>query len=46
MLDDLDRLDDDDRLEEGEEEGRQPIDGLLSTPLHAVEDRKESRQTY
>ena len=37
----LDRLDDDDGLEEGEQEGGEPLDRLLAAPLHAVEDREE-----
>ena len=37
----LDWLDDDDGLEEGEQEGGEPLDRLLAAPLHAVEDREE-----
>ena len=40
---DLDRLDDDDRLEEGQTEGGEPLQGFLPAPLHRVQDREEAR---
>ena len=38
------RLDDDDALEEGQDEGDQPLVGLLAAPLHAVQDGEECRR--
>jgi len=43
MLTNLDRLNNDYRLEEGKNEGGQPIHRLLFAPLHAVENSEESR---
>lgn len=37
----LDGLHDDDILYEGEKEGGQPLDRLVTAPLHAVEDGEE-----
>lgn len=40
----LDGLDDEHVLYEGQQERLQPVDGLLVTPLHAVEYREEPGQ--
>ncbi|GFS01454.1 hypothetical protein ElyMa_002839000 [Elysia marginata] len=39
----LDWLYYDDRLEEGEKEGCKPLVGFLLAPLHAVQNREETR---
>ena len=38
----LDGLHDDDVLEEGHEEGDEPLVGLLRAPLHGVQDGEEA----
>lgn len=42
---DLDRLYEDYRLQDGQQEGCEPVDWLGVSPLHAVEHREEARQS-
>ncbi len=41
---DLDRVDEEERLKEGEEEGGEPAFRLSATPVHAVEHQEEGRE--
>ncbi len=42
----LDGLNDEDRLEEGEDEGGEPGRALLAAPLEAVEQREEASERH